>query len=81
MIDDFHTAQFRATLATPPTAPVLQKTIYVSAESPSMEMGLCVEIGAAVKVRCISACGSCHGLSCQNINQPEDETSEGDAEP
>ena len=30
-------------------------------------------------VKCISACGNCHGNSCQNINQPDDNSSEGDA--
>jgi hypothetical protein len=30
-------------------------------------------------VMCISACGNCHGNSCQNINQPDDKRSEGDA--
>uniref|UniRef100_UPI00358E3900 uncharacterized protein n=1 Tax=Myxine glutinosa TaxID=7769 RepID=UPI00358E3900 len=28
-------------------------------------------------VKCISACGNCHGNSCQNINQPDDERSVG----
>ena len=26
-------------------------------------------------VKCISACGNCHGKSCQNIHQPDDERS------
>lgn len=30
-------------------------------------------------VKCISVCGNCHGNSCQNINQPDDNRSEGEA--